>query len=109
LDVKRIAALRLPHTWLVVLAACATAAGERRSTEGTISVARAFLAAGVRSVVATLRPVPDEEAAAFYPRFHQHVASGLAPAEALRQTQLECIARGDGAAAMWAAVQIIGE
>lgn len=109
LDVKRIAALRLPHTSLVVLAACATAAGESRSTEGTISVARAFLAAGVPSVVATLRPIPDEEAAAFYPRFHRHVASGLAPAEALRQTQLEWIARGDGAAAMWTAVQVIGE
>jgi len=109
LDVRQIAALRLPRTSLVVLAACATAAGESRSTEGTISVARAFLAAGVPSVVATLRPIPDEEAATFYPRFHRHVASGLSPAEALRQTQLEWIARGDGATAMWAAVQVIGD
>jgi CHAT domain-containing protein len=109
LDVKRITALRLPHTALVVLAACVTAAGESRSTEGTISVARAFLAAGVPSVVATLRPIADEQAAVFYPRFHRHVASGLSPAEALRQTQLEWITRGDGATAMWAAVQVIGE
>lgn len=109
LDVKRIAALRLSHTSLVVLAACATAAGETRSTEGTISVARAFLAAGVPSVVATLRPIFDEDAARFFPRFHRYVANGLSPAEALRQTQLEWIGKGDGATAMWTAVQVIGE
>lgn len=109
LDVKSIARLRLSHTDLVVLAACATAAGEIRSTEGTISVARAFLAAGVPSVVATLRPIVDEDAAIFFPRFHRYVAAGLSPSEALRQTQLEWIGRGDGATAMWTAVQSIGE
>lgn len=109
LDVKRIAALRLPQTSLVVLAACATAAGEIRSTEGTISVARAFLAAGVPSVVATLSPIADEDAADFFPRFHQNLVRGASPAEALRQTQLEWIGRGDRSAAMWTAVQVIGQ
>jgi len=109
LDVKQIAALRLPRTSLVVLAGCATAAGEVRSTEGTISVARAFLAAGVPSIIATLFSIADHDAARFFPRLHQHIARGLSPAEALRQTQLEWIDQGDDATAMWAAVQVIGE
>lgn len=109
LSARQIAALRLPRTSLVVLAACATGAGQTRSTEGTISVARAFLVAGVPSIAATLWSIDDKEAAKFFPRFHHHVASGLTPAEALRQTQLEWIERGDGSTSMWTSVQIIGK
>ncbi|MCU1350078.1 MAG: hypothetical protein JWO56_3108 [Acidobacteria bacterium] len=109
LDRRAIASLRLPRTSLVILAACDTAAGEIRSTEGTISLARAFLAAGVPSVIATLRPIEDEAAAEFFPILHQQLARGFLPADALRATQLECIRRGERAGGLWAAVQLIGD
>ncbi|MEA2325353.1 MAG: hypothetical protein QOE68_312 [Thermoanaerobaculia bacterium] len=108
LDVGRIAAMPLRQTSVVVLAACGTAAGEVRSTEGTISIARAFLAAGVPNVIATLWPIDDEAAAEFFPVLHQHLAHGLAPAEALRATQMQWIRRGNQRASLWAAVQVIG-
>jgi CHAT domain-containing protein len=108
LDVKQIAAMQLRRTSLVVLAACATAAGEKRSTEGTISVARAFLAAGVPSVVATLWPIDDGEAASFFPIVHQHLARGLSAADAVRAAQLDSIRNGTTSHRLWAAIQVIG-
>jgi CHAT domain-containing protein len=108
LDQKEIAALRLPKTQLVVLAACSTAAGEVRSTEGTISIARGFLAAGVPSVIATLWPVDDERSADFFPVVHRYIMKGLPPAEALRAAQIDAIHDPNGSPALWASVQLIG-
>jgi CHAT domain-containing protein len=108
LDVREIAALPFAGTRLVVLAACGTARGHGRAGVATISVARAFLAAGVPNVVGTLWPIDDAPSAEFFPRFHQHLLRGLSPAEALRAVQLEWIHRPDGSPAVWAAVQIIG-
>ncbi len=108
LDVREIAQMHLGQTRIVVLAACNTARGQQRPGEGTISLARAFLAAGVPSVIATLWPIEDRSAAAFFPRLHHHLARGAAPADALRATQLEWIQRYDAPPGMWAAVQIIG-
>jgi CHAT domain-containing protein/TolA-binding protein len=108
LDVRDIASSRLRQTRVVVLAACSTAEGEERAREGSISIARAFLAAGVPSVVATLWPIDDHAAADFFPRLHRHLARGLSPAEALRFAQLECIHRREAPPFMWAAVQNIG-
>lgn len=107
-DVRSIASLRLPRTRAVVLAACATARGERRRGEAGVSVARAFLAAGASSVVATLWPIEDEPASEFFPRLHHHLAAGLSPAEAVRAVQVEWIRHRDASPALWAAVQVIG-
>lgn len=109
LDQERIASMRLPRRPLVVLAGCGTAAGEVRGTEGTISVARAFLAAGARGVVATLWPVDDYASAELFAVFHHHLARGLAPADALREAQLESLQLPAPSPAIWAAVQIMGE
>lgn len=108
LDVRSIAALRLARTRAVVLAACGTARGQQRAGEVTLSVARAFLAAGAPSVVATLWPIDDDPAAEFFPRLHRYLADGLTPAEAVRATQLEWIRRRDAPPGLWAAIQIIG-
>jgi CHAT domain-containing protein/tetratricopeptide (TPR) repeat protein len=107
LDLRQISEMRLPRAPVVVLAACGTADGSIRGTEGTISVARAFLAAGASSVVATLWPIEDEAAAEFFPLLHQHLARGAAPADALRAVQLEWI-RTNRPHSLWAAVQAIG-
>jgi CHAT domain-containing protein len=108
LEQKQIAAMHLQRTSVVVLAGCGTADGEIRATEGTISVARAFLAAGVPSVIATLWPIGDEESAEFFPLVHQQLARGLTPAEALRAAQLEWIRKGNRSPAFWPAVQVFG-
>lgn len=108
LGVPEIARLHLrPHA-TVVLAGCGTARGERRAAEGVISVAYGFLAAGASSVIATQWPIDDADAARFFPRLHRALARGLAPAEALRETQLESIRRGDVPPSLWAAIQDIG-
>lgn len=107
-DARQIAAMRLEGVETVVLAACDTARGEIRPSEGTLSIARAFIAAGVSSVVATLQPAGDEEAEAFFPRFHQLLASGRSPAEALRTVQVEWIHRPGRHVGTWAMVQLIG-
>jgi CHAT domain-containing protein len=102
-----IARLPLARCTAVVLAACSTARGKVSRYEGSLSVARGFLAAGVPSVVATLWPIDDAGAAAFFPRVHAHLAAGLSPAAALRAAQLEDI-RSNRSPALWAAVQVIG-
>ena len=108
IGVAEIATLRLPRTSVIVLAGCGTARGERRAAEGVISVAHGFLTAGVPSVIATLWPIDDEASAALFPRLHQRLAEGMAPAEALRAVQLDSIHRGDVPASLWAALQDIG-
>jgi CHAT domain-containing protein/TolA-binding protein len=106
--VKEIAHLRLPRASIVILAGCGTARGERRASEGVISLAHGFLTAGARSVVATLWPIDDEAAALFFPRLHQRLSEGLAPADAVRAVQIDSIRRGDVPPSLWAAIQDIG-
>jgi CHAT domain-containing protein len=108
LDVREIASMHFHEIGLVVLAACGTARGNGRAGEASISVARAFLVAGVPSVVATLWPIEDTPSAEFFPRFHHYLMRGLPPAEALRAVQMEWIRRHDGSPGVWAAVQIVG-
>lgn len=108
LQVRDIAAMRLRRARVVVLAACSSGRGPDFPGEGAISLARAFLGAGVPSVIATLWPIEDGAAADFFPRLHQRLAAGLPAAEALRSTQLECIQRRDTPLGMWAAVQVFG-
>jgi CHAT domain-containing protein len=72
---------------LVVLAACRTGAG-RTSVEGTLSLARAFAAAGAGSVVATLWDADDLDAGPLFTRFYAELAAGASPATALRRAQL---------------------
>jgi CHAT domain-containing protein len=109
LDAREIASLKL-RAPVVVLAACATAEGTIHKTEGTTSLARAFLAAGAPSVIATLWPIDDGRAAPLFIRLHQAMTAGARPADALRSVQLEFI-RGAAAgphSLTWASIQSIG-
>jgi CHAT domain-containing protein len=108
LDNREIAAMRLHRIRVVVLAACGTARAYGRTGETSISIARAFLAAGASSVVATLWPIDETPAAEFFPRIHSHLARGLSPAEALRAAQLEGVHRRHTPPGVWAAVEVIG-
>jgi CHAT domain-containing protein len=78
---------------LVFLSGCETGAGSAWSTdfergEDYATLARAFLFAGARNVIATLWPIEDEGAAELADRFYEHLRqSGAAQALALAQRE----------------------
>jgi CHAT domain-containing protein/tetratricopeptide (TPR) repeat protein len=77
---------RFGKTGVVVLATCEGAAGRPVEGEGAISLARAFFAAGVPAVVASLWPV-DDDLQTLMTGFHRALKEGQDPAHALRSGQ----------------------
>jgi CHAT domain-containing protein len=73
---------------LVVLSACDTALGREVRGEGLIGLAQGFMAAGARSLVASLWQVPDRATAELMTRFYGYMLNdGQKPVEALRNAQ----------------------
>lgn len=103
LDAKRLAGVQL-----VFLAACDTAPGfEDGDREGVAGLARAFLSAGVPSVVATLWVVEDQAAARLARVFHTRLLEGESPAQALRLAQLALLSHPSSSATFsWAPFQL---
>jgi CHAT domain-containing protein len=102
--------MHLQRTRLVVLAACDSAKG-RTTGEGALSLGRAFLAAGVPAVVASLWDVNDRSASWLFRDFYRRLRSGDTPAAALRGAQLAALASRDSNLhdpAAWAGLQLIG-
>lgn len=77
---------------LVILSACDSAVGRDVESEGLIGVSRGFLAAGAGSVIATLWPVSDREAARLDARLAAEMQAGASAAQALQAAQREAIA-----------------
>lgn len=74
---------------LVSLSACETARGEIRAGEGVQSMARAFLYAGARTVLASLWKVSDDAAALTMEELYRKLLlQGLPVYEALQQAKL---------------------
>jgi tetratricopeptide (TPR) repeat protein len=95
---------------LTVLAACRTALGPEENGQALASLTGAFLAAGSRSVVATLWDVGDAATAAFMEQFYWELSRGLTPAEALAATKRRL--RADprwSRPALWAGYVLIGD
>ncbi|MCG8463156.1 MAG: CHAT domain-containing protein [Holophagales bacterium] len=89
LEVHEILGLReLAGVEMVVLSGCQTALGEITAGDDVIGLGRAFLHAGVRSVVSTLWSIADEASAELMVDFYRHLEQGTAPADALRAAQL---------------------
>jgi CHAT domain-containing protein len=106
-----IAQWKLRRTGLVILSGCNTADGKLSATEGAASLARAFFAAGVPTVVSSLWAIEDEDTADFFAAFHRWLVQGYPPAVALRETQIKWL--DDGRVRMrpvrsWAAFQLFG-
>jgi CHAT domain-containing protein/tetratricopeptide (TPR) repeat protein len=111
LTAPEIARLRFAHAPIIVLAACSTATGATYRMEGATSLSRAFLLAGASSVVGSLWDIDDEVSEAFFVRFHQRLASGDAPAAALRGAQVDLLHAAEArlrAPRAWAAFQLMG-
>jgi CHAT domain-containing protein len=96
---------------LVVLSACETGTGRLEGQEGIMNLARAFLIAGAKSVVASLWAVEDRSSATLMGFFYKHLAAGLQVREALRQAQLDFINDyGEKAQPFyWAGFEVIGD
>lgn len=81
---------------LTVLSACETGSGRVRKGDGVQSLARAFLYAGSRSVIASLWKVSDREAMLTMQRFYEsHLGGKLTPGRALRAAKLALRRRED--------------
>ena len=91
LMVSELSHARFDATRVVVLSACGTGSGDISASEGPLSLARPFLAAGVPDVVASLRDVEDGASSELFFRFHRALAAGSSPLEALRAAQIAMI------------------
>lgn len=87
---------------LVVLSGCETALGQQVEGEGLIGLSRAFLYAGARELIVSLRPVPDVATAELMVGLYRHLLVGRAPAEALRRAKLTMLDAG-AEPAVWSA------
>ena len=94
---------------LVVLSCCHSGQGEL-SSEGVVGIARAFLFAGARSVVASLWAIDDEATMEFMKSFYQHVRGGESTSTAL-QRAMKCLRDSDNFSApkYWAPFVLIGD
>lgn len=77
---------------LVAMSACETGLGQVASGDDVVGLMRGFLYAGARNVLGSLWMVDDAATAELMTRFYRHRA-GAGNAEALRQAQLELMAR----------------
>ena len=67
---------------LVVLSCCYSARGEINA-EGVVGIARAFLGAGARSVIASLWALNDEATLEFMKHFYEHLVAGQSASKSL--------------------------
>jgi hypothetical protein len=88
--------LDLSSTRLVFLSLCGGASARAVGGEAAFGLAQSLVRAGTAMVVATIYPVADAVAREVATRFHWQLATGVAPAEALRRTQLAMAAEGYG-------------
>jgi CHAT domain-containing protein/tetratricopeptide (TPR) repeat protein len=101
---------RFARTRLAVLAACSTAAGPVTG-EGVLSLARAFLAAGAPTVVASLWEVDDTATARLSRLFYKNLREGKNPATALREAQVALLSSSNPSIrdpGSWAAFEVLG-
>lgn len=100
LTVSDIASLRL-RAGLVLLSACESGLASGRTKQFPMGddvegLARAFMLAGVPTVVATLWHVPDRATALLIEEFVRRLKTqGLPPAEALRQAQVRMLGQAE--------------
>jgi CHAT domain-containing protein len=93
---------------VVVLSACRTGDGALVRGEGILSLARAFLQAGARAIVASLRPLDDQAASVLFDAFYRQLGAGGTVGNAMHSAQEGAWRRGMPSAA-WASLVVIGD
>ena len=95
---------------LVVLSCCHSGRGRILKGEGVVGIARAFLAAGARSVLISLWAIDDEATMVFMKSFYQHLREGKTASAAIHQT-MKSLRESEKFSEMryWAPFQLIGD
>ena len=94
---------------LVVLSCCHSGRGKIKA-EGVVGLARAFLGAGARSVLASLWAISDEATLQFMRYFYEHLAEGQRASKALHQTMKQLRESGNFSDIKhWAPFVLIGD
>ena len=94
---------------LVVLSCCFSARGEIKA-EGVVGIARAFLGAGARSVIASLWALSDEDTLEFMRHFYRHLVAGQSASKSLHHA-MGCMREIQefNAVKYWAPFVLIGD
>ena len=97
------------HAKLVVLSCCHSGQGPIKA-EGVVGIARAFLGAGARSVIATLWAIDDEATLEFMRHFYGHLVAGQSASKALHHA-MKCLRESEQYKAVkhWAPFVLIGD
>jgi CHAT domain-containing protein len=106
LYVHEIAGQQLRTTRMVFIAACDAAKAGSKAREGTATIGRAFLTAGVPIVIGSTRDLNDVSTSMVVEEFYRRLDAGADPVTALRHTQLSM--NGRLAPVEWAALQVMG-
>ena len=95
---------------LVVLSCCHSGRGRILKGEGVVGIARAFLAAGARSVLISLWAIDDEATMVFMKSFYQHLKGGKTASAAVHQT-MKSLRESEKFSEMryWAPFQLLGD
>ena len=95
---------------LVVLSCCHSGRGKILKGEGVVGIARAFLAAGARSVLVALWAIDDKATMVFMKSFYQHLKEGKTASAAVQQSMKFLRESGQfSEARYWAPFQLIGD
>ena len=94
---------------LVVLSCCHSGRGKIKA-EGVVGIARAFLGAGARSVIASLWAIDDKATLAFMRHFYEHLVKGQSASKSLHEAMKMMRESDDfNAAKYWAPFMLIGD
>ena len=95
---------------LVVLSCCHSGRGRILKGEGVVGIARAFLAAGARSVLISLWAIDDEATMVFMKSFYQHLKEGKTASASIHQA-MKFLRESEKFSEMryWAPFQLLGD
>jgi tetratricopeptide (TPR) repeat protein len=108
LTAEEASGLDLSDTWLTVLSACDTGAGDVRAGEGVLGLRRGFALAGTRYLLFSLWSVDDDATAQFMKVFYQRLFDSSDPARAFWEAQLAELVRWKNSGSVAGAVYRAG-
>jgi len=96
---------------MVVLSGCNSGLGKLSRGEGLIGLTRAFLYAGVPSIIVSLWSVDDESTAQLMKKFYKYLIAGLNKNQALQKAKIDLIKSKDKKSDpfYWAPFVLIGD
>ena len=103
---RDIAARTMPHTKLVVLDE--VKANHTNRGEGTLTLVRAFMAAGVPAVLGTLPGTDETSARDLMIGFHREMTTGIPAEQALTKVQRNAMQQNGGRLGAWTALVLYG-